>query len=149
MPKDTTFKRRLIFLSGLEDYSDFVLLVLRCAAGSFLIYQSHDNVFSTERMAEFESFMDQFGFSNTAVLAPLSVYAQFIAGICFIVGALTRWAGLVTAFNFSVAVFMVHWGQDVPQIWPAAILVFLGVYFGVRGAGRYSVDRMFEAAPNA
>ncbi len=78
------------------------------------------------------------------LMAPLSVYAQFLAGIAFILGLLTRWFGLITAFNFVVAVWMVHWNDPVPGIWPAAILIFLGLYFGLRGAGRYGLDAMIE-----
>ncbi|NTZ42353.1 DoxX family protein [Altererythrobacter sp. SALINAS58] len=140
MPQTHNRIASLLLLDDLERFSDFGLLLLRCVTGAFLIYQSHDNVFSAERMGEFEAFMLQFGFSNPEFLAPLSVYAQFIAGIGFVLGVFTRWLGLVTTFNFIVALVMVHWGQDVPQIWPAAVLVFLGLYFGVRGAGRFSID---------
>jgi putative oxidoreductase len=73
-------------------------------------------------------------------MAPLSVYAQFVCGILFILGLLTRWAGLVTAFNFVVAVWMVHWTQDFPGWWPALILVFLGLLFATQGPGRYALD---------
>jgi putative oxidoreductase len=57
---------------------------------------------------------------------------------------LTRWAGLLTAFVFVVAVWMVHWPQDFPGWWPALILVFLGLRFATQGAGRYSLDRRIE-----
>ena len=73
-------------------------------------------------------------------MAPLSVWWQFIAGIGFILGLLTRWLGLITAFNFIVAVWMVHWTQDFPGWWPALILVFLGGLFATQGAGRYALD---------
>ena len=63
---------------------------------------------------------DQFGFCIPDLMAPLSVYAQFLAGIAFILGLFTRWAGLITCFNFIVAVWMVHWNDPVPGIWPAA-----------------------------
>lgn len=134
----------LLFLTGNARHADFGLLLLRCVTGAFLIYQSHDNIFSAARMAEFEKFMSQFGFAYPQLLAPLSVYAQFAAGISFILGLLTRWFGLITAFNFIVAVWMVHWTDPVPGIWPAAILVFLGLYFGLRGSGRYGLDALFE-----
>jgi hypothetical protein len=39
---------------------------------------------------------------------------------------------------------MVHWKDPVPGIWPAAILIFLGLYFGLRGSGRYGLDSVFE-----
>lgn len=137
----------LLFLTGNARHSDLGLLLLRWATGAFLIFQSHDNVFSAERMAEFETFLAQFNFAYPEWMAPLSVYAQFAAGISFILGLFTRWFGLITAVNFIVAVWMVHWTDPVPAIWPAAILVFLGLYFGLRGSGRYGLDTLFESRP--
>jgi putative oxidoreductase len=134
----------LLFLPGNARFADLGLLALRCVTGAFLIYQSHDNVLSAARMDEFEKFMTQFGFVYPELMAPLSVYFQFAAGIAFILGLFTRWFGLITAFNFIVAVWMVHWNDPVPGIWPAAILVFLGLYFGLRGTGRYGLDALFE-----
>jgi putative oxidoreductase len=133
-----------LMLPGNARHADLGLLLLRCATGAFLVYQSQDNVFSATRMAEFVKFLTQFGFVYPELLAPLSVYAQFAAGIAFILGLFTRLAGLVTAFNFCVAVYMVHWHDPVPGIWPAAILIFLGLYFGLRGSGRYGLDALFE-----
>lgn len=131
---------RLALLTGFSRYDEFGLLLLRWVTGVFLIYQSHDNVLSAERMSEFEKFMTQFGFAYPEFMAPLSVYFQFLAGVAFIFGLFTRWFGLITTFNFVVAVWMVHWTDPVPAIWPAAILIFLGLYFGLRGGGRYAVD---------
>ena len=135
---------RLLFLPGNARFADLGLLLLRCATGAFLVYQSHDNVFSAARMDEFVKFLTHFKFVMPEVMAPLSVYAQFAAGIAFILGLFTRWAGLITAFNFTVAVWMVHWNDPVPGIWPAAILIFLGLYFGLRGSGRYGLDALLE-----
>ena len=136
--------RQILFLPGNARHADLGLLLLRWATGAFLLYQSHDNVLSAARMDEFEKFLSQFGFIYPELLAPLSVYAQFAAGIAFILGLFTRWFGLITAFNFVVAVWMVHWTDPVPAIWPAAILIFLGLYFGLRGSGRYGLDALFE-----
>ena len=136
--------KEFAFLPGNARHSDLGLLLLRIATGAFLIYQSHDNIFSAERMAEFVKLLTQFKFVYPELMAPLSVYAQFAAGIAFVLGLLTRWFGLITAFNFMVAVWMVHWTDPVPGIWPAAILIFLGLYFGLRGSGRYGLDAAFE-----
>ena len=136
--------RETLFLTRNARYADLGLLLLRCATGVFLIYQSHDNVFSAARMDEFEKFLAQFGFVYPELMAPLSVYAQFAAGIAFILGLFTRWFGLVTAFNFCVAVYMVHWNDPVPGIWPAAILIFLGLYLGLRGSGRFGLDHLLD-----
>jgi putative oxidoreductase len=136
--------KNFLFLPGNARHADLGLLLLRGVTGAFLIYQSHDNVLSAARMVEFEKFLAQFGIIYPKLMAPLSVYAQFAAGIAFILGFLTRWAGLITAVNFVVAVYMVHWNDPVPGIWPAAILIFLGLYFGLRGAGRYGIDALLE-----
>jgi len=134
----------LLFLPRNARYADIGLLLLRAATGAFLIYQSHDNIFSAARMDEFVKFLTHFKFVMPELMAPLSVYAQFIAGVGFILGLFTRWLGLITCFNFIVAVWMVHANDPVPGIWPAAILVFLGLYFGLRGSGRYGLDALLE-----
>jgi putative oxidoreductase len=138
--------RKLLFLPQNARHGDLGLLALRLITGAFLVYQSHDNVLSAARMDEFVGFLRQFNFVQPELLAPLSVYAQFAAGIGFILGLFTRWLGLITAFNFAVAVWMVHWTDPVPGIWPAAILVVLGLYFGLRGSGRYGLDPLLEGS---
>lgn len=136
--------RDLLLLTPLGRLSDLGLLLLRSVTGAFLIYQSHDNVLSAERMQVFVEFCRKFGIPSPDVMAPISVYWQLAAGIGFVLGLLTRWLGLVTAFNFIVACWFVHRTQDFPGWWPALILVFLGLYFAMRGAGRYSIDARIE-----
>jgi putative oxidoreductase len=136
--------REFLFLPGNARHADLGLLLLRWATGVFLIYQSHDNVFSAARMDEFVKFLTRFGFVLPELMAPLSVYAQFAAGIGFILGLFTRWLGLVTCFNFIVAVGMVHSPDPFPTWWPALVLVFLGLYFGLHGSGRYGLDPLLD-----
>ena len=131
---------RWLLLEPLARFGDLGLLLLRWVTGAFLIYQSQDNIFSAARMDEFVRFLTQFNFPMPEWLAPLCVWAQFLCGIAFVLGLLTRWAGLVTTFVFIVAVWMVHWPQDFPGWWPALILVFLGILFATVGAGRYALD---------
>ncbi len=99
-------------------------MALRVVTGLFLVYQSHDNVLSTARMDEFEAFMAQFGFWRPDLLAPFAIFWQVAAGIGFILGLFVRPLGLITAIQFVVAVWMVHWSQDFAGWWPALILVF-------------------------
>ncbi len=130
----------ILLLTPLARFGDFGLLALRLVTGAFLIYQSHDNILSAARMDEFVKFLSQFGFPSPEIMAPLCVWAQFLCGIAFVLGLLTRWAGLVTVFVFVVAVYMVHLPQDFLGWWPALILVFLGILFATEGPGRYSLD---------
>jgi uncharacterized membrane protein YphA (DoxX/SURF4 family) len=134
----------LLLLTPLARFSDLALLLLRWVTGVFLIYQSHDNIISAARMEEFEKFLIQFDFPLPELMAPLCVYAQFLCGIAFVLGCLTRWAGLLTVFIFIIAVWMVHWPQGFVGWWPALILVFLGLLFASQGAGRYSIDHRIE-----
>jgi putative oxidoreductase len=136
--------RDLLLLKPLAGGADLGLLLLRLVTGAFLVYQSHDNVFSAARMDEFEKFLTNFDYVAPQLMAPLAVYAQFLCGILFIVGLLTRWAGIVTTIVFVVAVWTVHWPQDFPGWWPALILVFLGILFATVGPGRYALDHLLE-----
>ncbi|MHA7820115.1 MAG: DoxX family protein [Erythrobacter sp.] len=132
-------------LPGLVRAEDATLLVLRALTGAFLVHGTWDNITSTERMAEFVAFLTQFGFVAPELMAPLSVWAQFVCGLLLIAGLLTRWAGLVVCFNFIVAVVMVHWAEDFRGWWPAIVLVALGLHFASRGGGKFALDAMLAA----
>jgi len=123
-------------------HSDLSLAALRALTGGFLVYGTLDNVTSAERMEEFVRFLEAHRFILPELMAPLSVWAQLVCGILLVLGLLTRWAGLVIAFNFVVAVWMVHWPQDFRGWWPAIVLVFLGLHFACAGGGRWSLDRL-------
>ena len=53
-----------LLLTPLARFGDLgLLLLLRWVTGAFLVWQSHDNIFSAARMDEFERFLAQFDFS--------------------------------------------------------------------------------------
>lgn len=139
--------RSILFLRPLGFHPDIGLLALRLLVGSFLMWETLDNVLSAERMAEFVGFVGHHGFIMPELMAPLSVYAQFICGALILVGALTRLASLVMVFNFVVALAMVHWGGDFRNWWPALVLVFIPLHFVLAGPGRWSVDHWLERQP--
>ena len=126
-----------------DRYEDAALAALRAATGLFLLYQSHDNLLSSARMDEFIGFMGQFGFWRPEILAPFAIFWQVAAGIGIILGLFVRPLGLITAIQFAVALWMVHWSQPWVMWWPAAVLLFLGLYFFARGGGRYALDARF------
>lgn len=136
--------RDWLFLPALSQGADAALLATRLLTGAFLIHGVWDNIVSAERMAEFVGFLAASGFAMPELMAPLSVWAQFAIGIALILGLLTRWAGLLLAFNFVVGVVMVHWEQSFREWWPAIVLVALGLLFATIGAGRYAIDRHLE-----
>lgn len=134
----------LLSLTPLARYSDAALLLLRLGVGAFLIYGVWDNIESEERMEEFVAFLTKFGFPLPAFMARLSVWAQFLVGVSFIIGFLTRWAGLVCAINFIVAIAMVDRLGGFRGAFPALSLVLIGLYLATHGAGRFSVDAWLE-----
>lgn len=136
--------RDLLLLTPLARFSDLAQLALRLLTGVFLVYGVWDNITSAERMAEFVGFLTATGFAAPQFMAPLSVYAQFLIGVALILGVLTRWVGLLLAFNFVVAIVMVHWNQSFREWWPAIVLVGLGLLFATQGAGRYALDTILE-----
>lgn len=135
---------RWLQLSFLRAGDDLAFLLLRLLTGAFLVHGVWDNIESTERMHEFVGFLKANKFAYPEFMAPLSVWAQFFCGLAFVLGALTRWAGLICAVNFIVACAMVHWHQDLRGWWPAAVLVVIGLLMATHGAGRFSVDAHFE-----
>lgn len=136
--------RDLVFLPVLARFGDISLLALRIVVGAFLIYGVWDNLVSPARMAELVGFLAKFGFPVPEFMAPLSVWAQFLCGVAFVLGLLTRWAGLICAFNFVVAIAMVDHHAGIRGSFPAAALVMIGLYLAAHGGGSFSMDPRIE-----
>ncbi len=130
----------IMTLSGLARFSDFAFLALRALVGAFLMWGTWDNIVAPERMQEFVAFLTQLSCPAPALAAPVSVYAQFACGALIIIGLLTRWAGLVMAFNFIVAVWLVHPGADFRALFPPLVMIAIPLVLATHGAGRYSAD---------
>lgn len=135
--------RRLLLLAPLQRFDDAALLLLRVLVGAFLVWGVADNLVSAERMHEFRDFLAGAGFIWPGFMARLSVWAQFLVGVAFILGLATRWAGLVCAINFVVAIVMVDVAGGIRGMFPSACLVLIGLYLATHGAGRFSLDRRF------
>lgn len=129
-------------LSALSAYEDHALLILRVTVGAFLVWGVSDNIFSAARMAEFSAFLQHQGFPYPDVLAQVSVWAQCLCGLGFISGLAIRWAGLLCAVNFIVAVVMVDGRAGIRSAFPATMLVLVGLYLATRGAGRFAMPRL-------
>lgn len=134
----------LLLLTPLRRYADAGLLLLRVMVGAFLIWGVFDNIISQERMQEFVGFLMHFGFPVPEFMARLSVWAQFSVGLAFIAGLLTRWAGIICVVNFIVAIVMVDAAGGIRASFPSACLIVIGIYLGLHGAGRFSLDHVLE-----
>ena len=137
--------RKFLYLSNAQRFGDFALLLMRAFVGLFLIWGVWDNISDATRMQEFVGFLRKFKFASPELLAPVSVYAQLLIGIAFVLGLLTRWAGILCVINFIVAIVMVDRFGGMRGIFPSGCLVAIGLYLATHGAGRFSVDAMLKA----
>lgn len=143
--------RKFLFLSNAQRLGDFALLLLRVFVGLFLVWGVWDNVTDPARMTEFVEFLRSHGFTSPRFMAPLSVYVQLLVGVAFVLGVFTRWAGILCAINFVVAIVMVDHLGGMRGIFPSGCLVAIGLYMATYGAGRFSLDAALKAneAPRA
>ena len=97
-------------------------------------------MFSWARMLEFRDFLAERGVPAPLVAAPVSVYAQFIAGWCVLLGFLTRPAALVMVVNFVAALLIAHVGAPFSaNIAPLSMLAG-SLFLLVHGPGRPALD---------
>ena len=137
-----------LFPTGLSRFQDLAFLALRVFLGAFLIYGVWDNITSASRMAEFVGFLTRLNCPMPGLAAPVSVWVQFVIGALLIGGMFTRWAGLFLAANFVVAVALIApTGAGFRDLYPPAILIFIGLLLATTGAGRLSADARLERRP--
>ncbi len=134
----------MLKLSLLEKYKEYGVIFIRLVVGFHLIYGTQDNVFSYARMEEFAAFLTARGVPFPLFAAFLSVYAQFICGMLFIVGLATRYAAVVMIINFMAAIIIAHIGDVYPNTFPALMMLATACFFLVHGPGKLSVDSMLE-----
>jgi putative oxidoreductase len=132
---------RWITFAWLEPHREIGPLFIRLGIGWHLVYGTQDNVFNAARMAEFRGFLAQQGFVYPAFMAPLSVYAQFLCGLLFVIGWFTRPAAAIMVFNFIVALWMVHRGRPYPENALAILMLCGSLFLLFHGPGRFALDR--------
>ena len=137
--------RKFLFLSSAQRFSDIALLLMRVFVGLFLIWSVWANITDGARMQEYASFLAKHGFPTPGILAPVSAYLQLAIGLGFVLGLFTRWAGIVCAVIFAVAIAMVDRFDGMRGVFPSGCLFVIGLYLATYGAGRLSVDSALRA----
>lgn len=136
--------QNLATLAPLARLTDGAILATRLAVGGFLIWGVWDNITSAEHMQKFASFLAQYGFVYPELLAPFGVAVQFACGLAFVLGLLTRWAGLLCAVNFIIAIVMVDQHAGLRGSYPALSLVLIGLILATYGPGRFALDSLLS-----
>jgi putative oxidoreductase len=135
------FKRLNKFFESRKDYG---IIFLRLIIGWRLVDGTQDNVFSWARMIEFRDFLEQQGVACPLLAAVVSVYAQFICGLLYMVGLWVRPAALVMIINFIAALIIVHIGTTFQESFAALMMLFGSVFFLFYGAGKLSMEQKFN-----
>ena len=129
-------------LNRLDRFKEYGPIFIRLIIGFHLVYGTQDNIFSYARMEEFAAFLSAHNVPFPLFSAVLSVYAQFICGILFILGAATRYAALVMIINFVAAILIAHLGDPYPAKFPALMMLAGACFLFLHGPGELSVDRL-------
>ena len=129
------------FNQSLARFTSYAPLPIRLLLGWHLVYGVQDNVLSYARMLEFRDFLLQNGFPVPLLSAHLSVYAQLLGGICYLLGLCTRAAAALMIVNFLVALLMVHLGGPYPAAFPALAMLSGAIFLLLNGPGKLSIDQ--------
>jgi len=116
------------------------MLFVRLIVGFHLMWGTQDNLLSWARMLEFRDFLSAAGVPYPLFAAQLSVYAQFLCGLLFVIGLIIRPAALVMIINFIAALIIAHRTGGYEPAAPALMMLFSSIAFLIHGAGRASLD---------
>ena len=128
--------------SFFDQYKGYGNLFLRLVIGWRLIDGTQDNVLSWERMLEFRDFLAVHGVPFPLIAANVSVYAQFLCGILYMLGWFIRPAAIVMIINFIAALLIAHIGLTFEQSFDAWMMLLGSAFFLFAGSGKISVDEL-------
>ncbi len=134
LPKFEFFQRR----------RDYAPIFLRLIIGSFIIYGAQDNIFSYAQMLEFAHFLAARRVPWPLFAAFLSAYVQFICGVSILLGACVRLTAIPFIINFIAAIIIAHIGDPFTRMFPALLMICVGLFFLFNGAGKLSLDEALE-----
>jgi putative oxidoreductase len=122
---------------------DLGILWLRILMGSAIAYHGWGKV-SGGDLSQFAQGVAAMGFPAPLFFAWLSALAEFLGGICIVLGFATRLAAFFVFFNMSVAAFKFH-AHDPFRVKELALAywVMAGTIV-LLGAGKYSLDAIIS-----
>lgn len=119
---------------------DTGLGIVRIVLAIFMIYHGWE-VFDKTKMNEYTKWMIDMKLFAPAFMTYLGKTIELIAGICLLIGWLTRIVVIPLAFTMLFISFVLGQGRIfVEEQHPFLFVLFCVLYF-FTGAGRWSVDR--------
>lgn len=122
-----------------DSVNDFALLFLRVCAGLTMAFAHGLGKMPPPEM--FVQGLTAMGFPMPELLAWMAGLAEFLGGIFLAIGLLTRPAAFFIACTMVGAAFIAHAADPFVKKEMALLYLFISVFFVIRGAGKFSVDR--------
>lgn len=123
-----------------EKRKGYGIIFLRLVAGWRLIAGQWLYVKQAKPMSDVQGFFESVHIPAPMISAYISVYAQFICGILFILGLWVRPAAMVMIFNFIVAIIVANLDKGIEKSFAAWILFASATLLLFTGAGKISID---------
>ena len=127
-------------LASLSRFQPAVPLLLRLVLGAIFIAHGFGKI--SGGVDRFATTVNHIGFPMPGVFAWAAALAEFLGGICVLVGLFTRWAALAIAIVMTVAITRVHLHQGLVGGYEFPLtLLTVAVALMLTGGGPVSFDR--------
>jgi putative oxidoreductase len=127
-------------LAAFSRFQPAVPLLLRLVLGAIFIAHGFQKVSSG--VHGFSGSVARLGFPAPYLFAWAAALAEFLGGICIVLGLFARWAALAIAIVMTVAVTQVHLHQGLVGGYEfPLVLLAVAVAIVLTGAGPISFDK--------
>ena len=130
--------KKLVF--GADADANVGLLVLRVFIGGALLTHGWGKMFGG--LEQFAGFVASLGVPAPSVMAFLAAFAESFGAILLAIGLLTRPAAFLIVATMAVAVFGAHKGAAFSVQEAAWLYLVPALFFLLKGAGQWSLDRL-------
>ncbi|HOW97103.1 MAG TPA: DoxX family protein [Kiritimatiellia bacterium] len=139
-------KKLLKFLFITSDDPNIGLLVLRVFVGAAMLTHGIPKITSgPEFWEKVGAVMGSIGVPGPAVAwGFMAAVAESVGAALLLLGALTTIASFLLVFTMSIAAFVAHAADPFDVKEKALLFLFAALLFLLKGAGRWSVDRLIR-----
>ena len=130
---------------GADADANVGLLLLRVFIGGALLTHGWGKMFGG--LEQFTGFVASLGVPAPHVMAFLAAFAECFGSMFLIAGLLTRPAAFLIVCTMAVAIFGAHGGQGFAKQEAAWLYLVPALFFLLKGAGRWSLDRIVSRQP--
>lgn len=127
-----------------ETRKEYGAIFLRLIIGWRLIAGIFPYVIQSKSINEVIGFFTQLHLPVPMLSAYLSVYAQLICGILYIIGLWVRPAAIILIINFTVAIIAAHLQDSIEKSFAAWVMLAASLFFLFNGAGNISIESKYN-----